>query len=191
MNYFLRIVFLILLIEIGVIIGASISKQTVDVRFDETYLEHLPEMTLNEFDIPFNESIKDSKGFGLGKGIIQYSWNLSFEMGLDFTDWDFNSQYSDYTLYIDAPELLWLESDVQFLKQQQLDATKEERIVRMFEAATKHANNQSKHLQQQLLLPDSIYYQHAKFILENKIKTIIKNEAPKLILEKVVIRNWP
>ena len=191
MNYFLRIVFLILLIEIGVIIGANISKQTVDVRFDDSYLEHLSEITLNEFDITFNETIKDSKGFGLGKGIIQYSWNLSFEMGVDFTDWQFNSQYSDYTLYIDVPELLWLESDMQFLKQQQLDATKEERIVRMFESATKHAKNQSKHLQQQLLLADSIYYQHAKFVLENKIRNIIKNEAPKLILEKVVIRNWP
>ena len=191
MNQFLKIVFLILLIEVGVIIGANIKKQDFVIAFDDSHLASLSKITLNEFDLKFNETIKDSKGLGLGKGIIQYSWNFKFEMGVDFNDWAFNADYDDNIVYIDAPELQWFESDVQFLKQQQLDATSEERNARMFELASKQAQEQSVVFQKELLSANSIFYQHAKFTLENKIRETFNQKLPDLIIENVVIRNWP
>jgi len=190
-NYFLKCVCLLLIVQVGVIIGANIPKPALNSKFSGAVLDTINEQVLSEFIIKTKETIKDTKGIGLGKGIIQYEWALNFKLGIQANGWAFNSQYENHIVYIDAPELIWLQSDMALVKQTQLDATSDERNARMFEKAKSKVASQLHALEKELLKVDSLYYQHAKLALEKSIHRLLKKQSPHLIIEHVVIRNWP
>ncbi|BCE03548.1 hypothetical protein [Marinicellulosiphila megalodicopiae] len=191
MNNFLKVVFLILIIEIGMIIGANIPKQVSSKYFDPNTINQIQTLNLIEFDILFNDTIKDTKGLGLGKGIVQYKWSLEFEMSVDAKDWNFNSEYKNNTIYLDAPEIMLTKHEATLIEQKQLDATNDERNARMFDEAKKSVNNQLDELQKQLLQADSLYYLQAKHKLKDKIRATYKQQSANLIIEEIIIRNWP